>query len=133
MTLKNIIMKRLSITFMAILCFLLSVSVNADDNSRTKLTTRNESFTGTNSGGVYRGFDYDVTLELITSAHLVEISHFGIGDAEVYLLDHRNQIVEEITIYEGSSKDYLRIPVQSGDYKVVIWSCYYYGEAYFKM
>ena len=122
-------MKHLSIALMSIACFLLSVTAGADDSNRTKLTVRNESFTGTNSGEVYRGLCYDVTLELIVDAHLIEISHFGIGDAEVYLLDRQGHVAEQITIREDSPKDYLDVPARYGNYKVVIWSDVYYGEA----
>ena len=126
-------MKRLIIVFMSILCLLLSATANADDNNRTRLTIQNESFTGNKSGEVYRSLYYNATIVLIASKHLIEILHFGIGDAEVYLLNHNNQVVEQVTIYEGASNDYLDIPAQSGNYKLVIWSNDYYGEAYFKI
>ena len=126
-------MKHFSITLMAVLCLMLSLPANADDHNKTKLTIRNESFTGIRTGEVYRDLSYYVAVELNHTGQYIEISHFGIGNAEIYLLDHQNKVVDNITIYEGTSIDYLDIPTQSGYYALVIWSNNYYGEAYFQV
>ena len=126
-------MKHFSITLMAVLCLLSSMPANADDNNKTKLTIRNESFTGIQTGEVYRDLSYYVAVELNYIGQYIEISHFGIGNAEVYLLDHQNKVVDNITIIEGTSIDYLDIPTQSGYYTLVIRSNDYYGEAYFEV
>ena len=126
-------MKRLSITLMAILCLMLSIPAIADDNNRTPLTIRNESFTGIKTGEVYRDPNYYVMIELNSKDHLIEITHFGIGNAEVYIVDQHNQVVENVTIYEGVSIDFLDVPTHPGNYTLVIWSGSYYGEAYFRV
>lgn len=126
-------MKHLFITFISVLCLLCSVGANAEDNDRTKLTIKNESFTGIKTGEIYRDLSYYVSVTLIAKEHLLEILHYEIGDGGVYLLDGDNQVVDEISIFEGAPIDLLEVPDQSGYYKLVIWSDLYYGEAYFQI
>lgn len=57
-------MKHLSIALMSAAGLLLPVAAGADDSNRTRLTVRNESFTGTNSGEVHRGSGSDAATDL---------------------------------------------------------------------
>lgn len=126
-------MKRLFIAFVSVLCLVVSVTyqASAEDTKRVKLTVQNESFMGTDDE-IYRDLSYYVSVTHLVNEHLLEILHFGIGDGEVYLLDDSNEIVDQTAIYEGTSIDYLYVPAQSGNYKLVIWTHSYYGEAYFQ-
>ena len=126
-------MKRLSILFLTYLCVAFSLSANSDDNDKTKLTIRNESFMGINSKDVYRDLSYNVIVELTSAQSLLKISHYGIGDAELYLIDNHNQIVDQQTIFEGVYEDYLDLQGYNGNYVLVIWSSNYYGEVYFTL
>lgn len=130
-TLKTKNMKYLRIPFLVLLAFLLSPPSKADDSNKTKLTVRNESFTGVNSGEVFRDMLCNATLEILHAEHLIAISLSGIGDADIYLLDNLNQVVEQITVHEGETMNYLDLPSQPGSYTIVIWSMNYYGEASF--
>lgn len=124
-------MKRLSILFFTYLCLAFSVSANSDDNDKTKLTIRNESFMGINSEDVYRDLSYYVMAELLPSRSLLKISHYGIGDAEVYLIDNNNQVIDQQIIFEGVYEDYIDLYGYSGNYVLIISSYNYYGEIYF--
>ena len=88
---------------------------------------------GINSEDVYRDLSYNVIVELTSAQTLLKISHYGIGDAELYLIDNHNQIVDQQTIFEGVYEDYLDLQGYNGNYVLVIWSSNYYGEVYFTL
>lgn len=88
-------MKKLSFVLVAFLCLLFSASTYADGSKQVKLTFRKESFNGT-SKGVYRDVSYYVSATLFLDEQVVEIRHFGIGDAVVSLFDSNNDEVEQI-------------------------------------
>ncbi|MGM9740701.1 MAG: hypothetical protein ACI3ZP_08880 [Candidatus Cryptobacteroides sp.] len=124
-------MKRICTTILFLLCLVVPLTLNADDNNRTKLTIRNESFTGIDKDEVYRDLSYRVTAELLFTEGIISVTMFGIGDGDVYLIDQHNQIVDQVSFFDSNSNVYLDIPAQGGQYCLVIWSESYYGEAYF--
>lgn len=105
----------------------MSTIANAE-NDKTKLTTQNEILSGIPDGEIFRDLPYCVEAYLLSTENLIEIIHYGIGDANAYIINCHNQIIEEVTLYEGSSYSTIEVPASNGSYYLVIWSNNYYGE-----
>lgn len=62
---------------------------------------------------------------------MLELECYGIGDADIYIVDSKDQVVDQMTMFDGTSIAFLPVPEIAGDYVLVIWSEKYYGEGVF--
>lgn len=61
----------------------------------------------------------------------LELECYGVGDANVYVVDSNNQTVEQMIVFDGTHAAFIPMPEESGNYVLVIWSNNYYGEGIF--
>ena len=101
---------------------------NNDDKNKTKVTIRTEIV-----GNI--GDDIDRSISGIVTVYMdqifLEINYFGVGDPEVYLVNSSNQIVDQFSLSNNNSVEYLPLPSTPGRYSIIICSDTFYGEGYF--
>lgn len=80
---------------------------------------------------IMRDISYNVSAYINYDSDLLELECYGVGDAEVYIVDSENQVVDQMTVLDGTSIVYIPVPTVAGNYVLVIWSDKYYGEGFF--
>lgn len=120
-------MKHAITTIFIVLLGLISTIANAE-NDKTKLTTQNEILSGIPDTEIFRDLTYRVDAYLLSTENIIEINYHGIGDANVYIINSHNQIIEETILYEGSFCSIIEAPTTTGRYYLIICSDKYYGE-----
>ena len=108
--------------------FGVSSFANNNDVNKTKVTIRTEIV-----GNL--GDDIDRSISNIVSVYMdqnfLEINYYGIGEPEIYLVNSSNQIVDQFSLSDNNSVEYLPLPSTPGKYSIIIWSDTFYGEGYF--
>lgn len=82
--------------------------------------------------------DYERSFVLVEAFHdmrndLIEVEAFGIGTAEVYIIDGQNQVCEYQILDASISYVTLNAPDTPGHYTLIICSSTYHGEARFSI
>lgn len=63
----------------------------------------------------------------------LEVECYGIGDADIYVVDSFGHTIDQMVVYDGTNTAFMPLPNNSGNYILVIWSERYYGEGYFNV
>ena len=80
---------------------------------------------------IMRDISYNVSAYINYDSDLLELKCYGVGDAEVYIVDSENQVVDQMTVLDGTSTAFIPVPEVAGNYVLVIWSEKYCGEGMF--
>ena len=80
---------------------------------------------------IMRDISSSVKAYINHDAGMLELECYGIGDADVYIIDSNNQVIDQIILFDGTPTAFLPIPEEPGNYVLVIWSDKYYGEGEF--
>ena len=80
---------------------------------------------------IMRDISINVRVFADYTSGILELECYGIGDFDVYIVDSKNQIVDQMTVCDVMSQCFILMPAVSGNYVLVIWSDKYYGEGIF--
>lgn len=80
---------------------------------------------------IMRDISYNVSAYINYDSGVLELECYGIGDADVYIVDSVNQVVDQMIVLDGTSTAFIPVPEVAGNYVLVIWSEKYYGEGIF--
>jgi hypothetical protein len=80
---------------------------------------------------IMRDISYNVSAYINYDSDLLELECYGIGDADIYIVDSNNQVIDQIIVFDGTPTSYIPVPEEHGNYVLVIWSEKYYGEGFF--
>lgn len=80
---------------------------------------------------IMRDISYNVRAYINSGSDMLELECYGIGDADVYIVDSVNQVVDQMLVLDGTSTAFIPVPTVAGNYVLVIWSEKYYGEGMF--
>ena len=80
---------------------------------------------------IMRDISINVRVFADYTSRILELESYGIGDFDVYIVDSKNQIVDQMTLCDDISTCLIPMPEVSGNYVLVIWSDKYYGEGVF--
>jgi len=80
---------------------------------------------------IMRDISYNVRAYINYDSELLELECYGIGDADIYIVDSNNQVIDQIIVFDGTPTSYIPMPEEHGNYVLVIWSEKYYGEGFF--
>lgn len=80
---------------------------------------------------IMRDISSSVKAYINYDAGMLELECYGIGDADIYIVDSKNQVVDQIMLLDGTPTAFIPMPEESGNYVLVIWSDKYYGEGEF--
>ncbi len=80
---------------------------------------------------IMRDISYNVRAYINYDSDLLELKCYGIGDADIYIVDSKDQVVDQMTMFDGTSIAFIPVPEVAGNYVLVIWSEEYYGEGMF--
>lgn len=80
---------------------------------------------------IMRDISYNVRAYINYDSELLELECYGIGDADIYIVDSKDQVVDQMTMFDGTSIAFIPVPEVAGNYVLVIWSEEYYGEGMF--
>lgn len=80
---------------------------------------------------IQRGVSYSVEAFYNITQGYIEIEYDGIGDANVYIFNRQNQVVESNTLHKENTWALVNIPDISGIYTIVVLSDNYYGSGTF--
>lgn len=74
----------------------------------------------------------DVSAKINQLSQLIEVNLYETGVTDIYIVDSRNVVVDEITVSSWSSPViYMSLPERKGQYWIVIDSDYLYAEGLF--
>lgn len=122
-------MKRF-LTIFAMLC--ISIALWAD-NGKTQ-ESRKEIYvirTLIQNKEIMRDISSSVKAYINYDAEVLEIECYGIGNADIYIVNSNNQVVDQMTVFDGTSIAFIPVPEVDGNYVLVIWAETYYGEGEF--
>lgn len=82
--------------------------------------------------------DYERSIVIVeafldTLNDLIEVEAFGIGTAEVYIIDEQNHMTDYGILDSSMPYVILNAPEKTGHYTLIICSSTYYGEARFSI
>lgn len=80
---------------------------------------------------IMRDISSSVKAYINYDAEVLEIECYGIGNADIYIVNSNNQVVDQMTVFDGTSIAYIPVPEVDGNYVLVIWAETYYGEGEF--
>lgn len=73
----------------------------------------------------------NVTAAINLNTNLIEVEFAGLGEGEVYIVDSSNKVVDYAPVVSGMSFLTLDVPLEDGNYYLIISCPQYYGEGYF--
>lgn len=114
---------------MMFVCFALMAANEEKKESRKEIYIVREL----QNNEIMRDISSTVNAYINYDLSILELECYGIGDADVFVVDSNNQIVEQIIVFEGIHTAFIPLPEKYGNYVLVIWSDNYYGEGTFQI
>lgn len=121
-------MKRF-LTILSIMC--ISLTLWADNNDPQESRKEIYIVRSKQHTEIMRDISINVRVFADYTSGILELECYGIGDFDVYIVDSKNQIVDQMTVCDVMSQCFILMPAVSGNYVLVIWSDKYYGEGIF--
>ena len=121
-------MKRF-LTILSMMC--VGLTLWADNNEPQETSKEIHIVRSTQHTEIMRDISTNVRAYADYNSGILELECYGIGDFDIYIVDSNNQIVDQMTVFDGMSSCLIPMPEVLGNYLLVIWSDKYYGEGIF--